>query len=870
MNRKLLPFLGFFWQITLLFAQSNTQMKLIPLDKPWFFRQAGTSVWLNATVPGTVHTDLMANNMLEDPYFRTNEKKSQWVDKVDWEYKVSFWMEESDRNSDKISLVFDGLDTYAEIYLNGHFLFSADNFFTGWETDIKDFLREGENNLRLYFHAPTRKGMEMLEKQGFGLPASNDQSENGEMGDHKVSVFLRKPGYHFGWDWGPRLVSSGIFRPVKIYVWNHARQKDLYIKQLQLNDTLAELESISEVEVIKAGNYTLELWCQDKKLTNTNQYLEIGRHTLSRTFTIENPQRWWTHDLGTPHLYEIEVKLIYQDQLLDVRKRNIGLRTIKVIQEADQEGASFYFELNGRPIFAKGANYIPSDVFIPRVTDQQYQWLLHSVVDANMNMLRVWGGGFYEHDLFYDLCDAKGILVWQDFMFACSMYPGDADFLRRVKHEAIYNIKRLRNHPSIALWCGNNEIDVAWAQFKEFKGWGWKQKYGAEKRKYIWKAYEDIFHQLLPEMVQTYHEDSFYWPSSPYYKKGDHASKNTPAGDIHYWGVWHEQHPFDDFYRYIGRFMSEYGFQSFPEMRTVSSYTLPEDWDITSEVMAAHQRSGIGNMRIKKYMEDHYEIPEKFEHFLYIGQLLQAEGIRIAIEAHRQAMPYNMGSLYWQLNDCWPVASWSGMDYYQRWKALHYFVKDAFSPLLVSVRQHQKHLEIRAVSDRISTDSLSLNIRLIDFGGKLLYTDSLPFVTPSNTSRELLSLPLNELIPKGVKPNKVCLELLARDEAGKIHARDLHYFVPIKELDLPKNHGVNIQMEQQGLVYVIKLNASGLAKNAYLDFPEIEGYFSKNFVDILPGSELTLYFSPKSTDHKILTAQDLSLLTIQDTLKRNQ
>jgi len=849
------------------FAQLPMEMKIIPLDKPWFFRQAGESKWLNATVPGTVHTDLMANNRLEDPYYRTNEKKAQWVDKADWEYKVSFQMNQYLEEAEKVSLELDGLDTYADIYLNGHLLFSADNFFIAWAFDIKDYLREGENNLRIFFHSPIRKGIEMLDNHGFDLPASNDQSENGELGDKKVSVFLRKPGYHFGWDWGPRLVSSGIFRQVRLCAWSFARQKDLYIRQMNLTDTLATLESNSEIEVLTPGNYKLELWCNGKKMADTAAFLHPGMHKIKQPFVIENPTRWWTHDLGTPYLYQMETKLFLEDKLLDVSRKKTGLRTIKIIQEPDKDGASFYFELNGRPVFAKGANYIPSDVFIPRVSEKQYQWLIHATATANMNMLRVWGGGFYENDIFYDLCDEYGILVWQDFMFACSMYPGDEDFLRRVKEEATYNIKRLRNHPSLALWCGNNEIDVAWSQFKEFKGWGWKQKYGSDKRKKIWKAYEDVFHRLLPEMVKQFHEDAFYWPSSPYYKDGDHATKNTPAGDIHYWGVWHEQHPFDDFYQYIGRFMSEYGFQSFPEMRTVASYTIPSDWDITSEVMAAHQRSGIGNMRIKKYMEDHYQIPEKFDHFLYIGQLLQAEGIRMAIEAHRQAMPYNMGSLYWQLNDCWPVASWSGMDYFQRWKAMHYFVKNAFSPLLISVRQQNKQLEIKAVSDKIQTDSLHLILNLIDFDGNLIHSANLPFTTPSNKSKKLALLPMNELIPKHQHAKRLLLELRAVDETEKVHFRNLHYFVPVKELDLPRNHGLSCQIENQGLIYVIKLKSARLAKNVYLDFPEVEGFFSDNYMDLMPGEELIVYFSPKTLVNKMLTPDDLKILTVRDTLK---
>ncbi|MCB9082031.1 MAG: glycoside hydrolase family 2 protein [Lewinellaceae bacterium] len=661
-NKLLLLLLGIIWFSQAIIAQGTATMREISLNQHWQFRQVGDREWLPATVPGTVHTDLLANKKIEDPYYRTNERQLQWIDKTEWEYRTSFYVDTNLLKFDVLNLEFLGLDTYVDVYLNGTRIISADNFFIAWKKDIKPLVRLGDNNLRLHFLSPARKGIELLEAHGYGLPAGNDQSEVGEMGDQRVSVFIRKPGYHFGWDWGPRLVTSGIYRPVQLRAWSKVRLEDVYFHQDELSDTLAQLTAHAEITATTAQTVELLVWHGEELLGAQSFELAAGPNTLDLPFQIQNPRRWWTHDLGEPFRYALRAELRGEDKVLNSLTHQIGLRTVRIVQTPDAKGASFYVELNGRPIFAKGANYIPNDVFIPRTTPDQYEWAIFSTARANMNMLRVWGGGFYENDIFYDLCDEYGILVWQDFMFACSMYPGDPDFLRRVREEAEYNVKRLRNHPSIALWCGNNEIDIAWAQHKESRGWGWKQLYSPTQRKDIWRDYQAVFDELLPQVVDSLQPGTFYWPSSPFFKEGDHAGENTPEGDIHYWGVWHGEHPFDGYYENVGRFMSEYGFQSFPEFRTVKSYTVPGDWDIESEVMAAHQRSGIGNLRIRSYMEDHYQVPKRFDQQLYVGQVLQAEGIRMAIEAHRSAMPYCMGSLYWQLNDCWPVASWSGMD----------------------------------------------------------------------------------------------------------------------------------------------------------------------------------------------------------------
>ena len=591
--------------------------------------------------------------------------------------------------------------------------------------------------------------------------------------------------------------------------------------------------------------------------------LKEGINQDSFSLEIENPKLWWSWDLGEPHLYKLHTVLEMEGRQVASMDKKLGLRTIRIVQEPDEKGSSFYFELNGQALFAKGANYIPNDVFIPRVTDEQYKKVLQSAVQANMNMLRVWGGGFYEEDLFYDLCDEMGILVWQDFMFACSMYPGNENFLQKVKAEAEYNVVRLRQHPSIALWCGNNEIDVAWGQHREFAGWGWKQRYLPRRRAKIWKAYEDVFHKLLPSVVEKYSPESFYWPSSPFNKEGDHAGNKTPNGDIHYWGVWHGKEPFTAFYDNIGRFMSEYGFQSFPEFETVKKYTLPSDWDIESEVMAAHQRSGIGNLRIRSYMKDHYHVPRKFEDQLYVGQLLQAEGMKMGIEAHRSAKPYCMGSLYWQINDCWPVASWSSTDYYQNWKAMQYFVKEAFAPLMLAFRCEDRQLKLHAVSDKKEPLNGSLQLELMDFSGKVLWQESKEIKLAADASEELAIYPEKELMKRGGATKSLMRARLLAD--GEEIASSIYYFKPAKKLKLP--NAPKIQTKLQKLTdgsYQLELKTEQLAKNVYLHFSNSPGFFSDNYFDLLPGESVEVNFTPDNLKQE-LTNNDLKIKSLKDT-----
>lgn len=836
----------------------------LQLNDQWTFRQVGKREWLPATVPGTVHTDLIANDSIPDPFFRTNEKNLQWIDKVDWEYQTTFDLPADWLERDAITLECLGLDTYADVYLNDSLVLLADNFFCHWEKEVKSRLRPGKNHLRVYFHSPTRTGAELLARHGYALPAVNDQSEIGEMGDKRVSVFVRKPGYHFGWDWGPRLVTSGIYRPIRLKAWNKARLTDVFFQQKDLTDDQAQLVAQCSVVATAAERAELQIWQQDTLLTTQTVDLQPGSNAFQLPFSIFRPVRWWTHDLGKPHLYALTAKLLQRQRPLDTLTHRVGLRTMRVVQTPDKtgRGSSFYLELNGRPIFSKGANYIPNDVFIPRVSSEQYGRVIAAATDANMNVLRVWGGGFYENDEFYNRCDEAGLLVWQDFMFACSMYPGDPAFLRSIEDEARYNLQRLRNHPCIALWCGNNEIDQAWSQYQEYWGWGWKQQYNNEQRKEIWADYQAIFHQLLPKLVGAHHPGAFYWPSSPYARAGTHATNSSTSGDIHYWGVWVAEQPFTAFYDNIGRYMSEYGFQSFPEWRTIQSFTTAEDWNIESPVMMAHQRSGIGNLRIRHYLQQHYRMPTDFQHFLYVAQLVQAEGIRMAIEAHRSAMPYCMGSLYWQINDVWPVASWSSTDYFQRWKALHYFVKKAFAPTITAARRVEDRLRLTAVSDQSPSPTGRLKLRLLDFQGQLRWEQDTAVALPNNNAAIVWEKPVATLADTNLAKQVVLVADLFDDQNHLVH-QNLIYLVSPKQLELPKTVQFNTAIRWENDCFVIRLQTDQLAKNVYLESgAEQEGFFSDNYFDLLPGVPVEVTFTPRQGKMEQL---DLRITPLQKT-----
>ncbi len=834
---NLLPLLAFVFISTIIHAQSS--ILSMEINKNWEFRQTGTDKWFPATVPGTVHTDLLANKKIEDPYYRLNERSIQWIDKVNWEYRTKVNLTAEMTGKQHVIMEFKGLDTYADVFVNDHPVLSADNMFRTWTADVKNYLKPGENAVRIIFKSPVVIGLQKQEVLGFGLPAGNDQSVTGDLGNNTISMFTRKAGYHFGWDWGPRLVTSGIWRNIYLKAWDNQKIEDIHIVQKSLDAKTAKLQADLHISSDQNGSGQITIKVNGILARSQTIELKKGTNLYAIDFDITKPKLWWPNGFGEQNLYSVTASLGNEQALADSISVKTGLRTIKLIRnpDPDSKGESFYFEVNGRPIFMKGANYIPNDVFLPRVTPEQYETVVQTAAYSNMNMLRVWGGGVYENDLFYDLCDKYGILVWQDFMFACTMYPGDSAFLNNVKNEAIDNVKRLRNHACIALWCGNNEIETMWAPWDEKAGWGYKQTYTTQQREVIWNAYDAVFHHILPDVVKEFSIDQPYWPSSPSAGPLKLANYETHSGDMHYWGVWHGLHPFSDFRKYKARFMSEYGFQSFPEFKTVQKYTIPNDYDIESEVMASHQRSGIGNLRIKQYMTEDYKIPADFEQFLYIGQVLQAEGIKMAIESHRQVMPYCMGSLYWQINDCWPVASWSSTDYYQRWKALQYFARAAFKNSIVSTIEENGKIKVFGISDNPTAQKGILKMKLIDFQGITLWEQTVKTQLPANSSTVIFETDTTELL--NLVGRKKCMMATSFETGNKIIDTDFHYFTKVKNLELP-NPGINYDVQEMPDSYAVVIYSENLCKNLFLTSTNTEVQFSDNFMDILPGRSVTL------------------------------
>lgn len=824
--------------------QQTELVKNHDLKGNWQFAEAGTNDWLPATVPGCVHTDLLANGKIEDPYYRLNEHDLQWIDKKDWSYKTNILVDAPLLEFDRIILEFNGLDTYADVSLNGQPLLSSDNMFREYIVDVKSFLKIGDNELLVTFRSPIKEGIKKYDANPYWVPVSgNDLAEIGQVeGGKMVSVYTRKAGYHFGWDWGPRLVTSGIWRPVYLRAWNEARMTDLQIFQHEVSKEKATFTAQVTVDAQEAKAATINIEIAGQVLAKANVQLQAGVADYQVDFEIANPKLWWTNGLGEQHLYIIDAKMDIGNHYTGASRR-IGIRTLKLVRNKDDKGTSFYVELNGVPVFMKGANYIPNDIFPSRVTHQMYVNVINTAKTSNMNMLRVWGGGIYENDEFYHLCDEAGILVWQDFMFACAMFPGDQAFLDNVKAEAEDNIKRLRNHPSLAIWCGNNEILAAWF------GWGWKKQEEAKSQENadkIYATYQEIFHKILPEAVAQYDPDRFYWASSP--SSGTGIPADLVNGDEHFWGVWWGKEPFSNYATHLARFMSEYGFQSFPELKTVKQYAIPEDYDILSEVMKSHQRSSIGNETIEYYLLQDYKKPKDFESFLYVNHVLQAEGIKFALEGHRRAMPYCMGSLYWQINDVWPVASWSSTDYYQRWKALQYYVKKGFAPVLVSPFREGGKLKVNVVSDKLEPLKATLKLRVIDFEGKLIWDESKAIEIPANSSACYFEADEAAFLKgKDAKSQLLVCELFDGDQ--KIGCNNF-YLTQVKNLNLtaPK---VEYTAEPAEGGFKLILKTDKLAKNLYLTIGDEEGFFSDNYFDLLPGEEQSITLKTSISKEKL-------------------
>ncbi|HJP94926.1 MAG TPA: glycoside hydrolase family 2 protein [Pyrinomonadaceae bacterium] len=817
----LVPLVGVNAQATRFAAKASKTV--VPINAGWQFREAGKTDWYDATVPGCVHTDLLANKLIEDPFYRDNEKKQQWIGKTDWEYKTNFKVSPQTLERENVKLVFEGLDTYARVYLNEQLVLDADNMFRTWRVDAKPALRVGDNTLRIVFRSPINEILPVMAKLKYELPAPNDQGE-------KTSPYTRKAPYHYGWDWGPRFVTSGIWRPVSLEAWDHARVSDLQIVVKRVSPEVAELTANVEVEASAPGTATVMLENLTDKVVTGKQQVKLGKGTnrISFDFTVSRPSLWWPNGLGAQPLYNFRASSSINGRVTDQKMMRTSIRTLELRRQRDEVGESFMFVINGIPVFAKGGNWIPADSFPSRITKDKYRFLLKSVRDSNMNMLRVWGGGIYESDDFYELCDEMGIMVWQEFMFACSLYPANQEFLDNVRAEAIDNVKRLRNHPSIVIWSGNNEIETAWLN------WGWRQSLPAS----LWDDYKKIFQGVLQEVCAAYDSTRPYWPSSPHGGLADDPD-SARSGDVHFWQVWHAAKPFSDYEKQTPRFMSEYGFQSFPNIETVKDYTLPADRDIESPIMLAHQRHPRGNQLIREYMLRDYPKPKDFESFLYVSQVLQAEGIRIGAEHLRRIMPHNMGSLYWQIDDCWPVASWSSIDYFGRWKALQYYARHFYNDLLISPSVQKGDLKLYVVSDRVKAVPAQIRVSLMNFDGTVLKNIIRDVSIEPLTSRSYFDVKVEDLLARTDKKNVVVYcELLVNGKAVSTHD---YFFAPFKELSFSKPT-ITPEVASTRGGYSVKLSTDKFAKAVYLSVPDHDGFFSDNYFNLVPGKEVTVEF----------------------------
>jgi len=654
-------------------------MRVQSLAGDWQFRQAGTDEWLPARVPGGVHTDLLAAGRIPDPFVADNENRVQWVAESDWEYRHTFTVDAEILSEGHVFLVCDGLDTLAEVTLNGHLVGKTENMFRQYRWDVKAHLCQGSNELVILFRSPVRY-------------IAARQAERPMRGVRQAipgGPYLRKAPCQFGWDWGPQLPPTGIWKDIRLEGRSVAWLEDVHLRQYH-----------QDGEVTVAATLTVERW-RDTPLmavlcvTDPSGYpirevhaqITAGSQTLE--IPIEQPQLWWPNGYGDQPLYKVEVSLLAENGMHDRRTFQVGLRTIELRQEEDEWGQSFTFVVNGVPIFCKGSNWIPADSFPTRISDEHLEGLIRSAVAAHQNMLRVWGGGLYEEERFYDLCDRYGLLVWQDFAFACSIYPlHEEAFLQNVCAEAGENIRRLRHRASLALWCGNNEMEWEWVL------WDWDTPDLQDLK----AAYDRFFHRVLPELCAAEDPARAYWPSSPSSGGGFQDPNGQQRGNTHNWEVWHGNRPFKAYREHNSRFVSEFGFQSLPALETIRTYASESEWNMTSYVMEHHQRNEVGNTKIITYMADHFCLPKDFESLVYLTQVLQAEAVRTGVEHWRRNRHRTSGTLYWQLNDCWPVASWSSLDYFGRWKALHYAARRFYAPLLLSAEDWWPEAEAEAPS----------------------------------------------------------------------------------------------------------------------------------------------------------------------------
>ena len=815
-------------------------MDILNLNGQWKVSGAGYKE-IDATVPGCIHTDLMNAGIIPDPYYRDNEKKLMWVGETDWEYSRCFNVDSDFLQNRRILLCCHGLDTLATIYINGKPAGKADNMFRKWVFDVKQYLVEGENSITVKFSSTVPYIAEKSSKR-YLFPAGNAES-------FRVygSNMIRKMQCNYGWDRGPKCVTCGIWKDIELKAYSIAGISDAAISQkidgneavlkirIELYDAPAkEIKAVAKASF--KGSHVADINC---KLKNKTTEMEL---------IIKNPKLWWPNNMGEQNLYDIEILLMDNDTVIDKVHRRTGLRTLKLVRQPDEWGESFYFSVNGVPFFAKGANWIPADTFVTRISDDFYRLLISEAAKANMNFLRVWGGGIYESDVFYDLCDEYGICIWQDFMFACSAYPAyDPEFMENVKYEVIDNIKRIGSHACIALFCGNNELEQIRSCVNK----------DGSNGAMTWDEYKPLFDELIPKLVAEYAPHVDYWPSSPHTpgEIDEREDYNNPnKGDAHLWEVWHGKKPFEWYRTCTHRFNSEFGFQSFPQPSIVEEFTLPEDRNLTSYVMEYHQRSGIGNTTIMQYMLSWFKLPNSFNMLLWLSQILQGMAMKYAVEHWRRNMPRGMGTLYWQLNDCWPCPSWSSIDYKGNLKALHYMAKKFFAPVLLSAVEdiEKGTVDIYLTNDYQRSVSGKINCKIVNVCGNTVMEKSFAASVGPNSSVIANTIDVKSYVDEESRRRHIMfLEFVS--ETG-ITSDNAVFFTRPKHIELENPYLKAEIIESDGKNHKVMITANKPALWVWIDIEGINAKYSDMFFHMLPENPVTISI----TTENIIDADDIT------------
>jgi len=814
--------------LLLIALTTHAQPSYLSLSGVWQMKAAADSNWHIAQVPGNVYLDLERQGRISNPLYGTQEKEVQWVDNTAWQYRKTFDLSINQLKLADIVLVFEGIDTHAEISLNGKKLASVDNMFRRWEYEVGNNLQKGKNELHIHFYPVTEVARKAAQNFPYPLPGGD-------------APYIRKAQYQFGWDWAPRLLGCGLWKAVGIEFRNKLQLKQPFVR-IQLDSKLATVH----VEGGLRGTSALE-WEVETRIFTGKKWL-VNRSKKENTFSdslyntvieVPQPELWWPNGHGAARLYPVEVNLYVGKKRLDQLRFKTGLRTIKWIQAPDSIGSSFQLEVNGKPIFVKGANWVPPDQFPARISPDQYQRQVVLAADVGLNMLRVWGGGTYADEAFLDACDSLGILVWQDFMFACALYPADKAFLANVRVEASQQIERIRNRTSLALWCGNNEISEGWFN------WHWQESLGYSPTDSfeLYRQYEKLFHELIPQLISQNDPNTFYHPSSPSNGWGRDTAYKT--GDVHYWGVWWGFESFENYRNKTGRFVSEYGFQGFPNLGTRNLMNDAANGASPTSGLAAHQKHPLGDSTIRVYMARDYPIPDDPEKFAYISQLLQARGMQIAMESHRFAQPYCMGSLFWQWNDCWPAISWSAIDYLAAPKAFYYQVKRSFAPTILRIDTVDAQLVFQIVSDQVQLkQSTTLQIQVGTLDG-LLVSDTIIELHPSADKNQLRALLSMAYLPKHINKNRLYIRARALSPQVNVDWAAPLYFVAPKNLALQKPE---IQWAVKAANQLV-LTTNKAVKNLQIRATGLE--FENNYFDLLPGEEFHVRFKQSNPEEKI-------------------